>query len=108
MLPDDMCRPLRRGPGHRIRIAAGSISSTRSERAAVRQLVIVHYGPHHSVHDEYVENAADIDAAPVVWARDMGLEKNTELLRYYPSRKVWWLDVDRKAELSPYDSVARP
>ena len=67
-----------------------------------RQLIIVHYGPQHSVHDDYVHNAADIDAAPIVWARDMGPEKNGELIRYFGSRRVWWLDVDADAKLSAY------
>jgi hypothetical protein len=49
----------------------------------------VHYGPHHNVHDDYVHNAADIDSSPVVWARDMGPEKNAGLVQYFRSRKVW-------------------
>jgi hypothetical protein len=39
-------------------------------------------------HNECVWNAADIDASPVVWARDLGNEKNQELIRYYPDRQV--------------------
>jgi len=67
-----------------------------------QHLVIVHYGPGHDIHAEYVYNAADIDASPVVWARDMGPEKNAELVRYFSSRKVWWLNIDIDATLSPY------
>jgi hypothetical protein len=36
-----------------------------------------------------VYNSADIDAAPIVWARDMGDQANRELLDYYRDRKVW-------------------
>ncbi|MEQ1885368.1 MAG: hypothetical protein ABL967_09925 [Bryobacteraceae bacterium] len=38
---------------------------------------------------EWVYNEPDIDRAKIVWARDMGEEKNADLLRYYPKRSVW-------------------
>lgn len=65
------------------------------------QLVIVHYGPGHDAGSEYVYNSADIDASPIVWARDMGPEKNAELLRYFSSRKAWLLEVNPDPVLSP-------
>ena len=71
-----------------------------------QNLVIVHYGPNHDVHSQYVYNAADIDGSPIVWAHDMGAAKNAELLRYFGSRKVWWLDVGSDARLSEYPSPA--
>lgn len=59
-----------------------------------KHLVVVRYGGNHDIHDEWVYNAADIDRAPVVWARDMGGEKNRELLRYFGDRTPWLLIVD--------------
>jgi hypothetical protein len=52
-------------------------------------LVIVSYDL--KIYDtfEWVYNQPDIDHAKVVWARDMGPERNQELLRYYPGRRVW-------------------
>jgi len=67
------------------------------------QLVIVHYGARHDVDWEWVYNAADIDHSKVVWARDMGDDKNQELLRYFPARRVWLLNGDDSPpKLSPY------
>jgi hypothetical protein len=60
-----------------------------------RLLVIVRYAPGHSSHVEYVFNRADIDHSQIVWARDMGEEKNKELLDYYPHRRVWLLEPDQ-------------
>jgi hypothetical protein len=61
------------------------------------QLVIVRYAPHHDPVREWVYNDANIDAAKVVWARDMGKDGNQELLNYFPDRKVWVVEADRPA-----------
>ncbi len=58
------------------------------------QLVIVSYSARHDPVEEWVFNSADIDKSKVVWARDMGPEKNQELLNYYHYRKVWRLNPD--------------
>lgn len=67
-------------------------------------LIIVRYGPAHYIHLEWVYNHADIDHSPIIWARDMGENANEELLRYYPSRHAWLLQVDDDTSplLSPY------
>jgi hypothetical protein len=54
-----------------------------------KHVVLVRYGPDHSVHEEWVFNAADIDASKVIWARDLPGELNDQLLRYYPDRTIW-------------------
>ena len=65
---------------------------SRLESAPGKSLVIVRYGPGHDSHQEWVSNAADIDASKVVWAHDLGVEKNRELLEYFPDRRVWLLE----------------
>ncbi len=70
-----------------------------------RHLVIVHYSPQHSVHEEWVYNHADIDAAAIVWAQDMGADQNRELVTYYRGRKIWLLDPDKGPSLQPYSPV---
>jgi hypothetical protein len=58
------------------------------------QLVFVRYWPRHRFQDEWVYNAADIDGARVVWARDLGATENQKLLRYYSYRTAWLLEPD--------------
>jgi len=59
-----------------------------------RDLVIVRYSPAHLVQNEWVYNKADIDDSDIVWARDMGPDKNLELIRYFKDRKVWLVEPD--------------
>ncbi|HEY7089727.1 MAG TPA: hypothetical protein VH518_16635 [Tepidisphaeraceae bacterium] len=68
-----------------------------------KHLVIVHRQPGASYHFEWVYNAADIDASPVVWAHDLGAAENRALLDYYRDRTVWLLDVGADSiSLNPY------
>jgi hypothetical protein len=41
---------------------------------------------------QWIYNDADIDRSRIVWARDLGPERNAELARYYPGRRVWMVD----------------
>jgi hypothetical protein len=70
------------------------------------QLVVVQYAANHKTDDEWVYNDADIDAAKVVWARDMGACTNEELIRYFKDRRVWLLEADHwPPKLLPYPST---
>jgi hypothetical protein len=74
------------------------------QAAGGRHLVIVRYTPKHSIHEEWVYNHPDIDNSAIVWARDMGTERNRELISYYQGRKVWLLQPDSTPRLAPYPS----
>jgi hypothetical protein len=57
-------------------------------------LVFVRYSPRHLFQEEWVWNAADIDSARIVFARDLGPSEDLQLIRYYPNRKVIYLETD--------------
>ncbi len=42
----------------------------------------------------WVNNGADIDSSKIVWAHDMGPDKNQELLDYFRGREVWLVEPD--------------
>jgi hypothetical protein len=65
-------------------------------------LVIVSYDLKTYDTFEWVYNEPDIDHARVVWARDVGPEKNQELLIYFRDRQVWNVQVrNGQATLHP-------
>ena len=67
------------------------------------QLVLLRYNANHDPGFEWVYNDADIDAAKVVWARDMGPGANEELIRYFKDRRIWLLEADDSPpKLLPY------
>jgi len=63
------------------------------ESATGRHLVFVRYAPSHRFH-EWVHNDADIDAARLVWALDLGDDENQKLMRYFEGRHVWIVEPD--------------
>ena len=66
-------------------------------------VVLVRYAPDFDLDREWVFNGADIDGQKIVWARDMGAEKNRELLDYYRGRKFWIVEADGSAKPEPYE-----
>jgi hypothetical protein len=72
-----------------------------------KHLVMVRYGEDHNIHDDWVYNRADIDAAKVVWAREISPEQDGKLFAYFKSRKIWLVtpDVDN-TYLAPYTPPA--
>jgi len=41
---------------------------------------------------QWIYNAADIDGARIVWARDLGEDRDAELAKYFRDRDVWVVD----------------
>ena len=68
-------------------------------------VVLVRYSPDFDPDREWVYNASNINGSKIVWARDMGPERNSELLAYYPSRQFWIVHADsspQAPQLQPY------
>jgi len=67
------------------------------------QLAIVRYTADHSPFDDWVYNAADIDKAKVVWAREMEPGKSQDLVTYFRDRRAWLVEPDcSPPKISPY------
>jgi hypothetical protein len=79
--------------------------ASRLQASAQKNLIIVRYAPDHDVNHEWVYNAADMDAAKVVWARYIpGLDLKP-LLDYYHDRSIWVVDADTvPPRLMPYST----
>jgi hypothetical protein len=59
----------------------------------------------------FVLNDPDL-SRPVIYARDLGSARNTQLAKYFPSRKLYWLGLNKsleKMEFIPLEEVqSRP
>ena len=85
-----------RGIGERREELVARLSATPG-----KHVVLVRYGPEHSVHEEWVYNGADIDGGKIVFACDLGSEENEKLFSYYRDRTLWLFAPDDGDALTP-------
>lgn len=72
-----------------------------------KHLVLVRYKRFRTIwalqFNEWVYNDADIDAAKVVWAHEMGGKADEDLIEYFAGRRLWLMEPDHDPpRLSPY------
>jgi hypothetical protein len=68
-----------------------------------KHLIIVHRNDlSYAGSDNWIYNEPDIDRSKIVWARDMGTEKNQELLDYFSDRQIWFVSQNQDPRLIPY------
>lgn len=90
-------------PGKVFPISPRDPIAARLNRLPGRHLVVVRYAPTHDGNTELVYNRADIDAAKIVWAREMDGPHNRQLLSYFHNRHAWLLEADAEPpRLTPY------
>lgn len=74
-----------------------------------RHLIIVRYWPEHNIHQEWVYNEANIEAAKIVWARSMHSRADRQLAAHFADRRIWLLSADEEPpQLVPYRVPPRP
>jgi len=67
------------------------------------QLALVQYPNDRPQPVDWVQNLADIDGQKVIWANDMGVQRNQELIDYFKDRRVWLVEPDEKpVRVTPY------
>jgi len=84
-----------------------AIERTFTEQAG-RHLLLVRYGRYHLCEWEWVYNGAEIENRDVVWARDLGEEKNRELMAAFPEHQPWLVLVDDRYRGPSLDTRERP
>ena len=73
------------------------------EKLPGKHLVVVRYGRHHNIHDEWVYNGADIDGSKIVWARELSPQQNARLVAYFNDRRFWLVEPDvNNTKILPY------
>ncbi|HVI10700.1 MAG TPA: hypothetical protein VND65_20590 [Candidatus Binatia bacterium] len=103
----------------RVGLAVGHVHAEREwqhgdmQRAAIakelqslpgQHVVLVSYSADFDLDRDWVYNGAAIDSQKIIWARDMGTERNRELIAYYPGRHFWSVH----AGMSPAPILLQP
>jgi len=79
-----------------------SIEKQLLKKAPGQHIIFVSYAGLPSPHEEWIYNPADIDAAPVIWALDLGQDENKRLRRSYAGRSFWRFKPAESMNLTPY------
>jgi hypothetical protein len=89
----------RTGPGGIVRAEVES----RIRSNPGKHLVLVRYPSDHDRREEWVHNGAAPDAQQLLWGHEVGSNRNSELLKAYPDRRVWLVEPRPSGtRVSPY------
>jgi hypothetical protein len=79
-----------------------SIERELQKKQPGQHVIFVSYAGLPSPHDEWIYNPSNIDAAPVIWALDLGQTENEKLRHYYAERSFWRFKPAKSMNLNPY------
>jgi hypothetical protein len=79
-----------------------SIEQELLKKLPGHHVILVSYAGLPNPHEEWIYNPANIDAAPVIWALDLGQTENEKLRHYYAGRSFWRFKPAESMTLSPY------
>jgi hypothetical protein len=79
-----------------------SIEQALLRKQPGQHVIFVSYVGLPSPHEEWIYNSAKVDAAPVIWALDLGQTGNEKLRHYYAGRSFWRFKPAESMSLSPY------
>ena len=82
-------------------LAPRATVSVKLQATAGMHLVFIHYAAGDNRNITWVYNGAQLDGAKVIWANDLGRERNRELINYLQRRMVWAVATD-EGVLKPY------
>jgi len=99
-------RYIRQQPGNHVVMFRDEVDNKdETGQALSGSILLRHLLTRHNVHEEWVYNGANLEDAPVIWARDLGEKKDRALLEHYKGRKAWILNPDRDVERKPDGSL---
>jgi hypothetical protein len=79
-----------------------SVEKELLEKHPGQHVIFVRFTGDSNSYRAWIYNPADIDAAPVIWARDLGAVENKQLMHYYAGRSFWLFQPAESMNLTPY------
>jgi hypothetical protein len=80
----------------------GIVEQKLLEKVPGRHVIFVRHAGTEIPSEAWIYNPANIDAAPVIWAWDLGQAENEQLRAYYQGRSFWLFKPDEPMSLFPY------
>ena len=82
-------------PADSQRFGRADLIATYPQLRTGHQLIFVQYESGHLLHDEWVYNSGDPEHANILWLRALGKSADAPVIRCFPDRRAWLLDVGK-------------